>query len=328
MNEQEFKARYESDLTIYGAWGEFVNDHVVKGLSTKLGVERVDLFLKIPPKPRVKELKSIISKAFYRNKNYSNPYEEITDKVGVRYVVLLREEIGIVSDIVEHNPHWTASKDRDFEEEKERNPLIFDYQSVHYVVRSKGDISFNGISLPNNTPCEIQIRTLLQHAYSELTHDTIYKPRTRATPNVMRSIAKSMALIETTDDIFGEVNMTLSRENDQINAFLRSLTALYQNIAIPDYEEKINVFILDAYKELLSTIEISDVEKYVFENSFIKDVIARKSGIAFLYKQPIVLLLFYLISQQRSNCKRLWPLTESDIRPLYVDLGIAFDCGC
>ena len=181
------------------------------------------------------------------------------------------------------------------------------------------------LKIPMDTACEIQIRTLLQHAYAELTHDIVYKPKTRAEPKVLRSVAKSMALIETTDDIFKEVTMSVKREENQVVSFLDGLKKLYGSIASPDYEEKINMFILDAYRELVNSIDLADVESFIIENKTVKDIIERQWETSLLYRQPIVLLLLYLINVQRNNCKMLWPLTASELRPLFIDLGIAFE---
>jgi ppGpp synthetase/RelA/SpoT-type nucleotidyltranferase len=326
MNEVEFLSKYRSEIPLFQSWGHIVNAQILDSLKNKLGdIKKVEIFLKIPPKPRIKDFDSIISKAFFRDKNYKNPYEDITDKVGVRYVLLLRDQIGIICEIVEHNDLWVHSKDRDFEDERIQNPLIFDYQSVHYIVRNKFTIKENGIVVPPGTPCEIQIRTLLQHACCELTHDTIYKPKMRSSnPTILRSIAKSRALTESTDDIFMEVNVTLQNENKQINSFLSSLKSLYSCITTADIEEKTNLFILDAFNELLPTINISDIEQLITESPALKDIVSKKAQTSFLYKQPVVLFLYFLIQRQRTTLKRLWPLTESEIKPLFTDLGIAF----
>jgi putative GTP pyrophosphokinase len=329
MNQQEFTAKYESEIPINQAWGDFVNKHIVESLADKLGGRKqVDVFLKIPPIPRIKDTDSIVSKAFFRDKKYTDPYREITDKVGVRYVLLLREQIRIVSEIVETSTCWAHSKDRDFEEERNKEPLIFDYQSVHYVVNSKSATIFNGTSIPPDTPCEIQIRTLLQHACSELTHDTIYKPKARIkNPGIYRSIAKSRALTEAADDIFMGVNVTLQHESAKVDTFLSKLKALYDCIAKSDYEENTNLYILDALSDLLDSIEFSDIEKFLDQFPSIKEIVPRKSATFFLYRQPVVLLLYYLIKHQRTALRQLWPLTESEIQPLYTDLGVAIDPG-
>ena len=123
----------------------------------------------------------------------------------MRFVVLLTSDIRKICDVIdnaESKKFWTASKDRDYEKERDEKPLEFTYQSVHYVLRAKQGIQLEGTNIPEGTACEIQIRTLLQHAHSELTHDTLYKPKANAASSVKRTVAKSMALIEATDEFF------------------------------------------------------------------------------------------------------------------------------
>ena len=67
-------------------------------------------------------------------------------------------------------------------------------------------MKLEGVTIPKGLTCEVQVRTLLQHAYSELSHSRIYKPSFDPDAKVKRVIAKSMALLETTDDFFEEVN--------------------------------------------------------------------------------------------------------------------------
>jgi ppGpp synthetase/RelA/SpoT-type nucleotidyltranferase len=326
MTEDEFKILYSAELPIYSAYGNYVNQKITEGLLHKLGNEnKIKTFIKIPVTPRVKEIDSIISKAFFRNKNYANPYQEITDKVGVRFVVLLVKDIELIKEVVESYHLWEFSKDRDFEEERKKNPLIFDYQSVHYIVRNKERIDYEGQDIPINTPCEIQIRTLLQHAYSELTHDTVYKPQSITSPEVIRSVARSMALIETTDKIFEEVDMTLINANNNLNKFLESIAELYKCIIKPDYEPKMNYFILDAYRDVLNEVNVSDLESFLNSSSYLSDIIKRNFSASLIYRQPIILFIYYLITKKKNICKKYWPLTDSELRPLFTDLGIAFE---
>ncbi|MBI5215069.1 MAG: hypothetical protein HY960_04900 [Ignavibacteriae bacterium] len=327
MTEQEFRTRYSSEKQVYTAWGNYVLEQLNQHLTHKLGDKgKLDSFIKINPKPRTKEIDSLVAKAFYRNKNYNNPYEDITDKVGVRYVVLLIEDIEIIKGIIENtNMTWIYSKDRDFEEERLRNPLIFDYQSVHYILRSKENLSYNGIEIPQSTPCEVQIRTLLQHAYSELTHDLIYKPTSYKSPQVIRSVARSMALIETTDKIFSEVDMTLRNADENINKFFNALTQIYKCYETTDIEPKINIYILDAYRETINNTNIADIEAFISRHSYLANVIKRNLDLSFLYKQPIILFIYFMIEKQKNVFRNKWPLTESELRPMFTDMGISFD---
>ncbi|WP_196770032.1 GTP pyrophosphokinase [Vibrio mimicus] len=194
---------------MYKAWGDLVVSELCQKLE-ELGRD-LGVHLKQPAKVRIKSDDSLIDKAFYRpNKNYENPYDDIEDKVGCRFVVLLVEHIDELSKIIKSSKRWEYIECRHFCEERKREPLLFTYQSVHYVVRARTDEQVNGETVKTGTPCEIQIRTLLQHAYAELTHDAVYKAKRVVKPEVHRTVAKSMALIETTDDFFSDVNCTNS----------------------------------------------------------------------------------------------------------------------
>jgi putative GTP pyrophosphokinase len=203
--ETELLERWRNERSMYAAWGEFVSETLTAAVALEIYPAAVEMFFRIPLKSRTKEAPSLLAKAFHRGKQYKDPYADIEDKVGVRIVVLFSEEIRVVERAINDRPEWTAAKARDFEDERAERPFEFDYQSLHYVVRAKLGVSRDGIDVDPNTPCEIQVRTILQHAYSELTHDTIYKPSVQAQPDVKRAAAKSMALIEATDDYFAQV---------------------------------------------------------------------------------------------------------------------------
>lgn len=323
MNQQEFKERYTRDLPAYSACGQYVTGKIMNGVRTKVGEANLFQVVKIPPTPRVKEIGSLLAKAFFRNKNYRDPYSEITDKVGTRFVVLFLEQIKDICDIIESTAEWEASKDRDYEEERLKYPVHFDYQSVHYVVRLISDVEHADTLIPAGTPCEVQVRTLLQHAYSELTHDTIYKPNTSVSPLVHRAIAKSMALIETTGSFFSEVKTELDKASGEFMSIIDTLSAYYLTFAKPDTQLKLCNIIIDAYVEELRTFEITEVPKFIEAHPFIKDKIVEKHDQDLLFRQPVVLLLYYLAFSRKHVTQSRWPFTEAEIAPVYTDLGIA-----
>lgn len=228
MTELEFRKKYESEIDIYSEWGNIIKNNILDSLIDKN--YDLSVLLKIPPNPRIKGIESIISKAYYRGKAYKDPYNEITDKVGVRFVVLFVEEIRIIEDIITNNNKWTYSKDKDFEKEKDLKPTEFVYQSQHYILRNNNsDLNTGKFVIPVDTPCEVQIRTLLQHAYSELTHDTIYKPNFHIQSELHRLASRSMALIETTDTIFTKVNLKLEEIVKERNKYIEELAEIYND---------------------------------------------------------------------------------------------------
>jgi ppGpp synthetase/RelA/SpoT-type nucleotidyltranferase len=96
MNEAQVKNKFSSRKVELEIWGNYIKKFVLESL-TRLNINHED-FLKIPPKVRVKDEQSFLEKAFHRfGKNYSNPLVEITDQVGIRFVVLLESSITILS---------------------------------------------------------------------------------------------------------------------------------------------------------------------------------------------------------------------------------------
>ncbi len=327
MTEDEFLQKYLSDLPVFKNWARSINQTIQKELIKRLGnSDAAEQFLRIPPQPRIKSASSIIEKAYYRpGKNYTDPYFEITDKVGIRYVVLLDEEITFLKKIIEDSDIWTASLDRDYEKDQHDNPGEFEYQSVHYILRNKSIIKKNKISIPKNTPCEVQIRTLLQHAHCELTHDTLYKPKMRSMPDVKRAISKSLALIEATGDIFTNVNAKFQEKRFFMDKTFFELKKLYSPISSGGFDDKFNELIIDCFSDnLLKDYSVGVLVNFLQEQSWIIDRVKEKRDVYFLYKQPIILLLFFLVRNHKMKIKENWPLPFEKLKPIYSDLGIGY----
>ncbi|UTJ06210.1 GTP pyrophosphokinase [Arcobacter roscoffensis] len=313
MTEQEFIKKYEEESELYFNWGSFILKEI------KVKAKANNLSFQIEPKVRIKDTLSLIAKAYYRNKNYKNPYLEITDKVGIRFVLLLNSEIHILDDIItKSDSRWVCSKDRDFEKERLDEPLAFDYQSMHYILTANLDIEYNNVIIPKGTTCEVQVRTLLQHAYSELSHSRVYKPSFDPDAKVKRVVAKSMAFLEATDDYFEEVN----KQMNEIAAFnsLQKLTLLLEKTIGKEVtiSEKYNYFIMDSFAEEFNnnSIDISSYEEY-------KKLVKKTFNKTFLNSQPIIFFIYYMIINKRSTLIKKWPLTKEELRPLFVQIGVS-----
>ncbi|HEB3529751.1 TPA: RelA/SpoT domain-containing protein [Burkholderia cenocepacia] len=328
MNEAELLARWIAEKPIYEAWAGFIRHYVGDQLVPIVAPVSLDYFLKVPAIPRLKADSTLVDKALYRKK-YKNPYDDVTDKVGIRFVVLLTSDIKKVCEIIEAavgKELWEASKDRDYEQERLEKPLEFSYQSVHYVLRAKEGISFDGVSIPAGTPCEVQIRTLLQHAHSELTHDTLYKPKTTAQPEVKRTVAKSMALIEATDEFFEQAMKSLdeaSRAQRQLLDFL--VTAYAVGTGHDPGMERSNQLVIDAYADLAPAAPFAEVEEFLRRKGFIFEKIKGQIGVRHFFSQPAVLLAYFMADTKPAQTKERWPLDDADLAKVYSDLGRKFD---
>ncbi len=314
-SQEIFLKKYREEKPMFQAWGDYVQKYICEKL--KEMNEDLSKIIKIQSSPRVKAEDSIIAKAFFR-KNYDDAYEQITDKVGIRFVVMVTKQIEIIKNIVEESDLWDYSKDQDYEEAIEKHPDLFSYQSVHYIVRNRHNITENKITIREGTPCEIQIRTLEQHAYAELSHDYVYKQEEKVNSCTRRNMARSMALNETADELFSRVYDMVEHEKEkysQLRNFLRS------KINFANYNEKIDQSIYECLKPMLEKYGINEETVTGFLNDYYIDKINKRQG-KILYQQPMIIMLYLLARDHAAELQEKWCFTQDMLSMVFSDLGM------
>lgn len=321
--ETSLLERWRVERPMYAAWGNFVAATLTDAVAEEIRPAAVELFIRIPIKPRTKEEASLLAKAFRRGKPYSDPYNDIEDKVGLRFVVLVSADIRIVERAITTCPKWTAVRARDYEDERRLRPYEFDYQSVHYIVRSKDELPFEGVTIAVGTPCEIQVRTILQHAYSELTHDTIYKPNVQASPDVKRSAAKSMALMEATDDYFMKVREWLDTALAPSRQVSAAVNHLYPSFTgLESQPSPLDALLIDHFGQWVKEGFEEEFKQFLVEKAFLAERIKERAPTDLLFRQPAVLLVYWAINYARRSAHENAPLTDEELAPIYSDLGL------
>lgn len=135
---------------------------------------------------------------------YPDPINEITDLAGVRVIVYFPKTENEVNDIL--NEEFSI-----IEQTNKGESLILDerfgYNSIHYLIKLKP----NRISLPeykqfNDHTVEIQVRTILQHAWAEIEHDIQYKTASTIPKNIKRRFLSLAGLLEIADREFEEIH--------------------------------------------------------------------------------------------------------------------------
>ena len=146
---------------------------------------------------RVKEEKSLAGKLERKGDEY-NTLEDITDILGCRIICFLSDEIDQIGKKVEE------SFIVDWENSSDKRALIkddaFGYLSLHYIC----SLPF-GDKWPDEIcgkKFEIQIRTILQHAWSAIHHDIGYKSDFGVPREIKRQFARLAGLLELADDEF------------------------------------------------------------------------------------------------------------------------------
>lgn len=324
MNATDFSSWLVSQETPLRVWGGFVVQEICTRVSIELGEKRYKGFFKVPPGSRVKDATSSIKK--FAKKKYIDPKHEMSDLVGARFVVLLRSDIPIVEHAIRTNNAWTARRDRHPLDERLEAPSSFDYQSVHYIVRNPEERMIENVSIPAEMACEVQVRTVLQHAYAELGHDRIYKDDGPVPKSVHRLIARCMALMETTDEIFCSAVEELDRVNLSHKKWASLLDAHFSEAGIafiPTLSDHEAIQILDTFRDLIQSADMDAVFGQL--PSSVMNKIKERAGEDKLFGKPLILLVYWLVKNHSDSVKQHWPIPKfnAEFDHVMSDLGIS-----
>jgi ppGpp synthetase/RelA/SpoT-type nucleotidyltranferase len=325
MNRREIEilAQFNAIKPHLNIWGDFVDSFLINDLLKDM-IE--DHFIKIYPSYRLKDDRSYLFKALYRKKNYSEPIENIEDKIGTRVVVLKSDDIKVVQQRILDSTTWVSKLTKNIDQEIDDKPNIFDYQSSHIVVRPlDGDDKFPS-DVINSLTCEIQIRTLLQHAFAEVSHDSTYKGPYKNDKEILRRLAKAMALMEATDDYFCNIFEMMSDEKRYYKSYLKEIIDLYKQYNHSFDSSELNIFITDSIFDLLEFENIPIHELEAFTSRHHKDLqtlIQPKNGL--LFQQPTIILTLFYFYNKRTFLRDNWPLNIDVLKSIYKTTGTAYD---
>jgi putative GTP pyrophosphokinase len=159
---------------------------------------------------RTKTVDSFREKITRADKQYVNPLEEITDKVGIRIVLYYLSDVEKVCEIINNN--FKIDKEESIDKGRELKPNEFGYRSVHEI------ISIDNIrcKLPewkifDQFKAEIQVRTVLQHAWASIDHALRYKREQDAPSELRRRLFRLSGLLELADEEFSLIKIEQSR---------------------------------------------------------------------------------------------------------------------
>jgi ppGpp synthetase/RelA/SpoT-type nucleotidyltranferase len=155
--EEKLLSQYEQNLKTYKQFARLIDSELKKLL------KKYKFFYQVTQR-RVKSKKSLTPKLSRANK-----LESINDIVACRVIFYRDSDIQKFANLL-----YSHFKIVDFKPKYSED----NYNADHYIV-SLSDISGNKKYPENflNLKCEIQLTTVLFHAWSEMEHDVIYKPQ-------------------------------------------------------------------------------------------------------------------------------------------------------
>lgn len=200
---------------------------------------------------RTKDVSSFRGKINRAGKNYTNPLTEITDLSGIRIILYSLSDIELVADLIKSEFLVDSSKSVD------KMSLLdvdrFGYLSQHFIVRAsqsrKNLREWEDIA---DLPCEIQVRTLLQHTWASVEHFLVYKNENDAPKSLRRRLYRLSALFELADEELSHLIQLRKEETAKYQAkLLQGNTAIELNAdSLVTYLESSSEF-----KELINKIE-------------------------------------------------------------------------
>lgn len=145
---------------------------------------------------RAKDPKSVRNKLL--EKSYDNPSSQLTDSIGIRIIVYYGSEVDRVAEHI--RPKLDIDEKRSVDKRRDLSQSEFGYRSVHIIAQLKPSEYRDSRHLPLKAQVlEIQIRSVLDHAWAAIEHEIIYKSGVQYSEDFHRrffAIAGSLEVLE------------------------------------------------------------------------------------------------------------------------------------
>lgn len=158
---------------------------------------------------RLKEKQSAEEKLSLQGRNIEK-LNDMRDICGLRIITYYPDQVDTISSMIlnEFNVDHKHSTDK----RKTIDPDRFGYLSVHYIVKLSTDrLKLTEYRRFSDCQAEIQIRSILQHAWAEIEHNLGYKTKEAVPREIRRRFSRLAGILEIADDEFVNVREELYR---------------------------------------------------------------------------------------------------------------------
>jgi len=166
---------------------------------------------------RVKQFDSLSKKIDEKNK-YSS-LSEITDIIGIRIIAFLESDVDQVEVIIKSE--FEIDEENSIDKRQLKSDQ-FGYRSLHIVAELNEErCSLSEYKKYKEQKFEIQIRSVLQHAWAEIEHDLGYKSKASIPEEYRRDFNRLAALLETADLEFDRLKNSLKEYEENVSELIR-----------------------------------------------------------------------------------------------------------
>lgn len=283
---------------------------------------------------RVKDRDSCVEKM--KRKGYNSP-DDMMDFAGLRVITHTTAEVAQVCGLIERE--FLVDQENSGNKAADMGVDKVGYLSVHYIVRLPPDrvrlceyARFNGLR------CEIQVRSLLQHAWAEIEHDRGYK----FAGVLPKEIERKFYLVAGTLELMDQEFCALAQEIDLYAADVKekAMQGALQDIDIDstslleflnDLFRAHDTAALSDHFSFSSGEIIDELTSFGIETlSQLKDLLSQKEPSEWLFEDPTYIGILrdaMILKDPRkyfeSAWKKHWEVTPADVedwRGLGIDL--------
>jgi len=158
---------------------------------------------------RVKSEDSLAGKLELKGGKYKS-LADITDIIGLRVITFYTDDVDKVASAVERL--FVVDWDNSVDKRKIHEIDSFGYLSLHYICSKEG--------FPYRF--EIQMRTVLQHAWANMNHDTGYKSGVEVPKVYLRNLSRLAGMLELVDEQFSLIRSELTDYRRRVRALVAS----------------------------------------------------------------------------------------------------------
>ena len=276
---------------------------------------------------RAKDVPSLVKKLLKQK----HTYESLPDKAGarcvVRYVSDLKEAVAVVHEL------FICSDPDDKQAQLQQDRV--GYISIHLEVRLKADDS-ESTKFPSKVYfAELQIRTLGQHWWAEMSHDTIYKndETLAALPaEIKRRVNLMAGLVEVADNEFDRLNQ--EQPLDIAIQIYKALEPFYYRLTSRRPDPELSLAVIKLLLPLYGKNDVRQIQtliqEFVSQN---QEALAHVyndpddwKASAFLY-QPEALMILERLGDDELEVRRVWneQFPEKELERVANAFGISFD---
>ena len=319
IENSKLLVEYDENIRIYKSF-EAEIEHLVRSIlqASQINYNAIT--------SRLKTRESLAEKLDRKQGKYIS-ISDITDIVGVRVITYYSEDVERISQIIESEFDVDVANSIDKRESLE--PDRFGYCSVHYVVKmSPKRLALREYKSFEGMKCEIQIRSILQHAWAEIEHDIGYKSEITIPKEMRRSFSRIAGLLEIADKEFNQIRQDLAEYKDNALAqiehedFLdRELDAVILQVML-----KSNETILAIKRHISDLVKEKPIE--VDSNETFKDCIFRLNwlGIKTVHQLNEALTMYSALAMDIASAKLSNYQKEDPSRTIKETIAIFYLC--